>query len=61
MTQKTTTVLKIWLSKMLCLVSVLFDQYGNIMINYQSPIPKIVCYVYWRFVYFRMISVSLLH
>jgi hypothetical protein len=47
---------------MLCLVLVSFHQYGNAMINYyQSPIPKILCFLYWRFVYFHMICVGLLH
>ena len=32
------------------------------MINYyQSPIPKMLCFLYWRFVYFHMICVGLLH
>jgi len=47
---------------MFCLVLVSFDKYGNAMINYyQLPIPKILRYVYWRSVYYRMICVGLLH
>ena len=58
MKQKKTTVSIIWLRELLCLISVLCDQYGKAMID-RSTIPKIFGYVYWIFVYFHMICVSL--